>query len=105
MVTLWHLLMAVCFVMPLAGALAGAKLSKAGFGGYALVVTVGLALGLCFAWTMWTVGKIVAAHTKGKPVPAQEWYARALYFGAALWIPLGLFLGNWVSSAVLKLVQ
>jgi hypothetical protein len=96
--------MAVCFVMPLAGALAGAKLSKAGFGAYAVAVAVGLALGLCFAWIMWTVGKIVAAHMKGKPVPAQERYAWALYFAAMLWIVLALFLGGWVSSAVIRLV-
>jgi hypothetical protein len=94
--------MAVCFVMPLAGSLAGAELSKAGFGGYALAVTVGLALGLCFAWPMWTVGKIVAAHMKGKPVPTQEWYARALYFGAALWILFGLFLGNWAAAKLVS---
>lgn len=96
--------MAACFVMPLAGALAGAKLSKVGFGGYALALTVGLALGVCFAWTMWTIGRVVADQMKRKGVPAQEWYARALYLGAALWILLGLFVGDWVSSAAMKLV-
>jgi hypothetical protein len=64
LVSLWDLLIAVCFVMPLAGGLAEAKLSKAGFGGYALVVAAGLALGLCFAWTMWTAGKFVAARIR-----------------------------------------
>jgi hypothetical protein len=105
MLTLWDLLMALCFVMPLAGAFAEAKVSKAGFGGYALAVTVGLRLGLCFAWSMWAVGKIFVARMKGTPVPTQERYAWALYFAAVVWIVFGLFLGSWVSSVLMKLAS
>ena len=102
--TLWDLLIGVCFAMPVGGALASAKLAKAGFTGYVLAITTGLALGACFVWTMWTVGKAVRAYTKRQPVSSQERNYRALYFGAMLWIVFGLFLGGWVSSAAMKLV-
>jgi hypothetical protein len=100
--TLWDLLTAFCFAMPIAGALASAKLGKAGFSGYALAITTGLALGACFVWTMWTVGNTVDAYIKRQPVPLRERYYRALYFGAMLWVVFGLFLGSRVSSAVMR---
>lgn len=102
--TLWHLLEAICFVTPISGALAGARLSKAGFGGYALGIGVGLALGFCFAWTMWNAGRAFVARTKNKPDSARESYARLLYFGAILWIAFGLVVGEWASSAAMRLV-
>jgi hypothetical protein len=45
-VTLWHLLLAMCLVMPATGAVVSARLVNAGFVGYALVITLGLALGV-----------------------------------------------------------
>jgi hypothetical protein len=90
--------------MPVAGAVASAKLAKVGFRGYALAVTVGLALGVGSARTMWTVGNNVAARMKGDPGSLKEWYFRTLYFAAMLWILVALFLGGWVSSVVLRLV-
>jgi hypothetical protein len=103
-VTLWALLLALCFAMPIAGALAAAKSAKVGFGGYALAITVGVALGAFCAWTMHTVGAVVHAHTQGESVPLKERYARALYFAAMLWIILALFIGEWVSLVLLRRV-
>ncbi len=102
--TLWDLLIAFCFAMPIAGALASAKLAKAGFSGYALAITSGLALGACFVWTIWTAGNTVDAYIKRQPVSLRERYIRALYFGAILWLVFGLFFGSWVTSVLIKLV-
>ena len=96
---------AFCCVMPISGALASATLAKVGIGGYALAVGLGLVLGVCCAWAMRTVGETVAARVKRHPQPLQEWYFRALYFGAMLWIVAALFLGAWTSSALLRLVS
>ena len=101
--TLWDLLIAICCVMPLAGSLATAKLSKTGFGGRALAIVIGLALGVCCARTMWAVGNNIAARIRRHSEPVQERYFRALYFTAMLWIVFSLFLGEWVSSLVLRL--
>jgi hypothetical protein len=102
MVTLWDLLIALCFAMPIGGALASAKLAKTGFVGYALSVAVGLVLGLLLAWIMRTVGKIIAARIKQSPRSPEERYFRVLYFAAMLWIALGLFLGGWLSSVAMR---
>jgi hypothetical protein len=104
MMTLWQLLILICLTIPIGGALASAKLAKVGFGGYALALTVGLALGVGCAWTMWTVGKTVAAHLKQHSELPKKRYARALYFAAMLWIVFALCLGEWVSSVLLRLV-
>lgn len=102
MVTLWDLLIAVCFVVPIGGALGSARLAKTGFTGYALAAALGLLLGLLLARIMVVLGKIVAAHIKRQPESAQEQYFRALYFTPMLWIVFGLFLGGWISSAALR---
>jgi hypothetical protein len=102
--TLWDLLTAVCFAMPIGSALASSKHAKVGLGGYALATAVGLGLGVCCAWTMQTVGKTVAARIKRHSESLQGRYFRALYFAAMLWIVFALFLGAWVSSAVMMVV-
>ena len=104
MVSLWDLLNVICFTTPIALALASAVRAKAGFGGYALALTIGLALGVSFAWAMRTVGKSVAAHIKRHPGSLIETHAYALYFGAILWIVFASFLGDWASSVLLRLV-
>jgi hypothetical protein len=102
--TLWLLLILICFVMPIAGALTSAELARVGFGGYALAIVIGLAVGTGCAWTMWTVGGIAVARTKRHSVSLQEWCARAAYFAAVLWIVVAGLLGGWVSSLLLRLV-
>jgi hypothetical protein len=83
--------------MPIGGGLASAKSAKVGFGGYTLAITIGLALGVCCAWTMRIVGDTVAARITRQTVSLHERYFRALYFAAAVWIAFALFLGGWVS--------
>jgi hypothetical protein len=90
--------------MPIGGSLATAKLANAGFSGHALCVVVGLGMGVCCASMMRIAGKIGFDHLKGQSASSREWFARALYFVAVLWILLSLFLGYWVSSAAMKLV-
>jgi hypothetical protein len=104
MVSLWDLLNVLCFVMPIGGALASARIAKVGFSGYALATTLGLAFGVCCAWPMRTVGKTVATHIKRHPGSLKERYAYALYFAAMLWIVFALFLGEYASMALLRRV-
>ena len=90
--------------MPIGGALASAQYAKVGFGGYTLAITIGLTLGVCCAWTMRTVGNTVDARIRRQTVSLHERYFRALYFAAVVWIVCALFLGLWVSSALLRFV-
>ena len=102
-VSLCDLLAVVCCAMPVADALASAKFARAEFFGYAPTIAVGLVLGLGGAYSMRTVGKTVAAHLRANSASVREPYLRTLYFAAVMWIVLALFLGDWASSALLKL--
>jgi len=63
------------------GALASATLAKAGVGGYVLAIAVGLVVGVCCAWTMWIVHKIVVTSLHRRPDwEHSEWFLRAFYF-------------------------
>lgn len=104
-VTLWDLLTLVCCTMPISGATASAKIAKAGFGGYTLSIITGIFVGVACAWAMRAVANNMVARTKQHPESLKEWHFRALYFGAMLWIVLALFLGAFVSSALLRLVS
>jgi hypothetical protein len=101
-VSLWDLLIALCWAMPVAGALASARLARVGFFGYALTLVAGLVLGLGCAYILRTAGKTAVDGWGGNSTSTQEWYFRALYFVAVMWIVLALFLGAWASSAMLR---
>ena len=101
---LWHLLLAWSFLSPISGALASATNAKVGFGGYALAFAIGLGLGLISVWTMETVRPIVADHAERRSLSMQVWYVRELYSVALMWIVLGLCVGYWVTSALIRLV-
>jgi len=91
--------------MPVSGALASAKLLRVGIRGFGFSVFVGLILGFGCAWTMQKVGRLVYAHLKESVVSVQERYFRLLYFGALVWIVFALFLGDWVTSALLRVFK
>src|SRR5258707_99239 len=100
--TLWGLLLALCFGMPVGGALASPGLARAGLRGYVAAIAGGLVLGTCCAWTMEAVGATVRRRIEKQPVSLRERYYRALYFVAMLWIMLAGLLGKWVSSVMLR---
>jgi hypothetical protein len=79
-----------------------AKHARAGFGAYALAVTIGLLLGACNAWALYAVADTVADRSKRSSESLQEWCFRALYLAATVWIPFAVFLGNWVTRAAMR---
>jgi hypothetical protein len=109
MVSLWDLLTGICFAASVGCALASAKIAKVGFGGYALAIAIGLALGLLCAWTIRVVAKAIVAKLQRRPnwdqaATLQRWFFRGLYFAALVWIVFSGFLGGQVSLAVLRFV-
>ena len=103
--TLWDLLLAVCFVMPVSGAIAAAKLIRAGVVGYVLSVLIGLMLGLGCAWIAHKTGASVHNRVKQRDNSVQNRYFRLLYLGAMLWIVFALFLGLWITSPILRALK
>ena len=101
--SLWQLLTLICIAAAVGGSLASAGTAKAGFGGYAVAITVGLAVGAISAWAMSTVGDAVRARIRRLLESRHERYFRALYFGAMFWVIIAGFLGG-LSSVLLRLV-
>jgi len=104
MVSIWHILVGICFLGGVGGAALSAKLARLGFGGYAVAVIIGLAVGLSFAWVMWTAVRSIGMRSRSgsESKPLQSWYLAALYLAAVPWIFLAGFIGQSVSSAVLR---
>ena len=108
--TLWQLLILICFGAGVGGALGEAGHAKAGFGGYALATTVGVVVGIGSAWTMWITHKIVVTSLMRRPdwkdaSSQQEWSLRALYFSKFVWIVFAGFLGWWLSRLLRGLIS
>ena len=90
--------------MPLVAALDTATHAKNGSVSYLLAIVLGLGMGAAFAWIMSITGRVVGARIKRKPTPLYEWYFRALYFAAVLWIVVVGVVAERVLSAALRLV-
>jgi hypothetical protein len=103
-VMLWTLLTLTSSVTLIASAVLSAKHARAGFGGYALAITIGLLLGVCNALAVYKLGEAVAGRSTAYSQSLGRWRFRALYFAAALWIPFVAFLGDWAAATAMRLV-
>lgn len=99
--TVWELLTAACFVMPICVGVEEAKLAKVGFGGYALAITIGLALGVGCAWVMRAVVEKIFTRLERYP-RRPYWQDCFLGIAVLLWVIFAFFLGGWVSSAAMR---
>jgi mannose/fructose/N-acetylgalactosamine-specific phosphotransferase system component IIC len=99
-VSLWDLLTAICFALPIGTALSVAKHSKVGWAGYAVAVMVASALAWLGVWAKRTVSNHVAARAKAHPVSQEESYFRRLYFAVILWIVVSSLLSAWLTSVL-----
>lgn len=102
--TLWDLLTALCFVMPIAGALATVKDTPKGLLAYVVAVIVGFVLGGFCGWTMRAMGDRVAARSGPGKEDQKPGAFRVLYFAAVIWIVVALFLGSWMTEMILHFV-
>lgn len=101
--TLWNLMLALCAVLPLAGALSTVRDIQKGWVGYGLAIMIGTLVGVLCAWTMRAVGAYFATRFSAKS-DTSEWYFRTLYGAAAAWIILALFLGSWATAAFMHYI-
>ncbi len=95
----------ICFVAPYKGVQDSAARARLGYGDYALLVTVSLSLGAFCAWLMYAVGGMIYTRVRFKSEAMQEWCGGALHFLGLIWIVSVMFLGEWLSSAILRLVH
>jgi hypothetical protein len=102
MTTYWHLVVAVCFFMPLAGAVATATAARATSGAYVLVIALALALGFAFAWALQLAGAAVGNQMCQHTGARQRRLELVLHTCAVLWMAIALFLGIWLSSTTMQ---
>jgi hypothetical protein len=98
----WHLLVAICFFMPMAAAFPSARVAGAGLRGIVIILALSLALGFACAWLLDTVRKMVGARVTGNTRSLPQWHSPALYVAATLWMVMVWGLGLWMSAAVLQ---
>src|ERR1700691_5402267 len=85
-----------------ASAVLAAKHQHAAVGGYLLAIVVGLVLAACNGWVIYKAGAALAHVTASSSKTGQEWSGRAFFLLILLWLPLAAFLGNWMTSAVVR---
>lgn len=97
-VSMWHVLVPICFLVSIGGATISARLTHLGASGYALAAGVGVIVGFCFAGTMWVTAKRVHASSSSPK------FVVALYLAAIPWIIIAGLVGQWASSALLHVL-
>jgi len=103
-VTLYELLIAICFFIAAESAYMSASHLKLGFWGHALAVVLGIVIGFGFAWAIWAsmfkLGKWICR------IPAS--FQAVCNFGVlavmGVWIIASGIVGYVLPSAVLRLI-
>lgn len=103
LMTLWDLMTALCFSLPLAGAFAAIRDVHRGWPKYVIATVLGIAIGALCGWVMRATGKNFPAWSSAMSNNKRERFFRALYAGAAVWIVVALFLGSWLTEVSMRL--
>ena len=98
------LLMAVSSATFLLSAVLAANHEHARSGGYVLAIVAGILLAGCNGWILYRAADELANLTTSSSESLQEWWGRAFFLIVLLWVPVAAFLGDWVSSTLIRLV-
>ena len=107
MIPLWHLLILICFVMPMSGALAAARIARVGFAGDFAAVILALLLGTACAWLMWVIHNSFCAYAQRRRErggSVSGLCAALFYVTKLLWIIFACFLGERLSALLLRVL-
>jgi hypothetical protein len=100
----WHLVVAICWGIPVATAAAFAKAAGGGTRQYVLLIPVSLLLGLACAALLQMMRRMADAHITARPTPSRSWYLRTFYVAVFAWmVAAGLF-GMLAASLIWRLV-
>lgn len=101
--TLWDLLLAICFFTTVAVSYSAASQARVGLGGHALALVIGSAIGACAVWVLFQLAAIVAPRVaKLSSKSKQEWLLSILYLFAILWILLTASLASPATTALMR---
>jgi hypothetical protein len=100
---LWDLLTIMGFVVCIAAAHGSARDARSGFWGYVLAITLGLAVGVFFVWSMRAVPVVLFSWLDRQAQSRQWWINRAIVLAVAFWILATAILAAGLSSMTLRL--
>jgi uncharacterized membrane-anchored protein len=103
---LWTLLLIICFLVAIAGAVNSAEAVQANWIGYLLAIVAGSAVGACCVWALTRIANKVAASTSGlSSTRVRERYLGVLYVSTVLWMALAAITGGWLATAFMRFVK
>ncbi|SRR6266545_1600318 len=103
--TLWDLLLGICFCVGVVSASLTAKDLGGGFSGYALALVTGSAIGFCSVWMLSRLAAIVEAQvSKASSKVRKEWSAGTLYLFAIFWVVLVGVLTQRATSGLIQTI-
>ena len=103
---LWTLLLSICFLAAIAGAVNSAEAVQANWIGYILAIIAGSAVGTCCVWVLTRIANKVEATTSSlSSTRVRERYLGALYISTAFWMALAAITGEWLATAFMRLVK
>lgn len=103
--TLWDLLLAICFCVGVASALTAASGLGGGLGGYISALVAGSLIGSYSVWMLSKLAAIVNAYSSGAQSKfRKDWAAGTLYCFAILWVGFVGVLATQVTSGLVRLV-
>lgn len=103
---LWTLLLSICFLIAIAGAVTSAEATQVGWVGYALAIVAGSSVGAGCVWAMSTLARVVEASTSAlSSNRLRERYFGALYVSTVLWMALAAIAGSWLATTLMRVVR
>ena len=103
--TLWQLLMAMCFATPIMGMIASAQKANLRPLSWVIAVAAAAAVGLACALVIWASGRMLAQRVHAYTAKQELWMSRGLYLGGVLWMLSVAALSVWLSSTMVNLVR
>ena len=104
-VTLSHLLLAIAFVMPVSGAIAGLKHSGSGALRYVIVLPASFVVGALIVRLDWKLGKALWSRCKQHSPKVQNAVAIFLFTLQLLWIVVGVVSGFALAALAARMFQ
>jgi len=100
--SLWNLLVGICFFIAVIGSAHSAGLAKVGFGARSVAVIFGVVVGACCAFAMSRTGEFVGHRvSRMSSESGRRWGFLLLYSSSVLWILSSAVLGKWIGSVLL----
>jgi hypothetical protein len=104
--TVWDLLVSMCFFIATVGSIHAAKAARVGASGYLMAILAGVVIGAGCAFAMWKYGGAIGRRaSESTSESSKKWRFRLLYLSSVGWMAISGTLGAAFSAALLRIVQ